>query len=736
MSHTPNSLSGPALAGEWPLVAAQPGIWVADQISPHRNAYAVAHAIELNGPIAVEPLLQAIIQGLGEVDMLRLRFAERDGVPVQWLDDALAVHEPELVDLTTSPDPEAAARALMDIDLASDLRAGSGAPLYRHVVMRLADNRWFWYQRYHHLLVDGFSFTAIARRVAAIYTHICRGDALEPTPFTAFSDVVAEYQAYREAPAWQRDADFWLEKARQLPPPATLCPQPLAGQTPTPRIHRLEQRCDPQAFAELVQCGAQQKLNAADMAVALVALWVSRLSGQPSFSAGFIFMRRTGSAALCAAGPVINVLPMEMHLEPQATLYEAAARISRELKTVRRHQRYDAEQVQRDLGRIGDGEPLYGTVFNFKMFDYQLDFAGIEGITHDLASGPVRDLEIALFIDEHHQLKVELLANAERYGHQELQAHLQRLPLLLAQFAAQATLPIGEADMLTADDHALLARVNDTAHPVPATTLSQLLAQQAQTTPDAPALADAHFNFTYRETREQVMALARELVAQGVRPGDIVAVALPRSVFLSLALMAIVEAGAAYLPLDTGYPDERLAMMLEDAAPRLVITNPAQQARFADKGEILLYDAPLPADHAAGVAIAGPTPNHAAYIIFTSGSTGRPKGVLVGHQAIVNRLLWMQHQYPLGADDAVLQKTPCSFDVSVWEFFWPLMVGARLVMAPPEAHRDPQQLQQLIAQHRITTLHFVPSMLAAFVAALDDDAAVASCAALRQVFCS
>ncbi|RTG36390.1 condensation domain-containing protein, partial [Serratia marcescens] len=468
MSHTPNSLSGPALAGEWPLVAAQPGIWVADQISPHRNAYAVAHAIELNGPVAVEPLLQAIIQGLGEVDMLRLRFAERDGVPVQWLDDTLAVHAPELVDLTTSPDPEAAARALMDIDLAGDLRAGSGAPLYRHVVMRLADDRWFWYQRYHHLLVDGFSFTAIARRVAAIYTHLCRGDALEPTPFTAFSDVVAEYQAYREAPAWQRDADFWREKARQLPPPATICPQPLAGQTPTPRIHRLEQRCDPQAFAELVQCGAQQKLNAADMAVALVALWVSRLSGQPSFSAGFIFMRRTGSAALCAAGPVINVLPMEMHLEPQATLYEAAARISRELKTVRRHQRYDAEQVQRDLGRIGDGEPLYGTVFNFKMFDYQLDFAGIEGITHDLASGPVRDLEIALFIDEHHQLKVELLANAERYSRQELLAHLQRLPLLLAQFAAQATLPIGEADMLTADDRALLARVNDTAHPVPA----------------------------------------------------------------------------------------------------------------------------------------------------------------------------------------------------------------------------------------------------------------------------
>lgn len=190
-------------------------------------------------------------------------------------------------------------------------------------------------------------------------------------------------------------------------------------------------------------------------------------------------MRRSGSVALCAAGPVINVLPMEMHLELQATLYQVAARISRELKGVRRHQRYDAEQMQRDLGHIGDAEPLYGTVFNFKMFEYQLDFAGIAGITHDLASGPVRDLEIVLFIGENNQLKVELLANAERYSHQELQAHLQRLPLLLAQFAAQADLPIGEADMLTPEDHALLARINDTVHPLPATTLSELLAQQA-----------------------------------------------------------------------------------------------------------------------------------------------------------------------------------------------------------------------------------------------------------------
>jgi len=722
-------------ATELPLVAAQPGIWVADQISPHANAYAVSHYIELNGPLDQACLLRAIEQGLSEVDTLQFRFEERDGVPMQWHDPELAILPVEYIDLSESPDATAAARALMQLDMSGDLRIGSGNALYRHMLIRLSEQRWFWYQRYHHILVDGFSFTAIARRIAHIYTRTLHNERPDPTPFSAFSEVVEEYQRYAQSPTSQRDAAFWLNKAQQLPTPATLCPQPLAGQTPTTRIHRLSQLCDRQDFTQLVNAG-QQQFSVADMALALVALWVSRLSGHASFSAGFIFMRRTGSAALCANGPVINVLPIEMHLDPQATLSEVAGNIGRELKIVRRHQRYEAEQVQRDLGRIGDAQPLYGTVFNFKMFDFQLDFGGIEGITHELASGPVRDLEIALYLDEAGTLKVDLLANAERYQRDELAAHLQRLPLLLRQFAAQPQMPIGDADLLTEQDRQLLARVNDTAHPVKAQTLSGLLAEQAQKTPDAPALADAQYQFTYRETREQVAALARQLTEQGVQSGDIVAVALPRSVFLSLALMAIVEAGAAYLPLDTGYPDERLGMMLEDAAPRLIITEPTQQARFAGKGEILLYDAPLSIDSAANVTLNGPTPHHPAYIIFTSGSTGRPKGVLVGHQAIVNRLLWMQHQYPMAAGDVVLQKTPCSFDVSVWEFFWPLIVGAQLVMAPPEAHRDPEQLLQLIDQHRVTTMHFVPSMLAAFVSALDGPQAVACCAPLRQVFCS
>ncbi|MFQ9622536.1 MAG: amino acid adenylation domain-containing protein [Enterobacteriaceae bacterium] len=248
-------------------------------------------------------------------------------------------------------------------------------------------------------------------------------------------------------------------------------------------------------------------------------------------------------------------------------------------------------------------------------------------------------------------------------------------------------------------------------------------------------MADARYQFSYREMRQQVVALASLLRERGVRPGDSVAVALPRSVFLTLALHGIVEAGAAWLPLDTGYPDDRLRMMLEDAKPKLLIATEEQLARFSDIPglESLCYQQPLAASDAAPLALS--QPEHTAYIIFTSGSTGRPKGVMVGQTAIVNRLLWMQNHYPLTAGDVVAQKTPCSFDVSVWEFWWPFITGAQLVMAEPEAHRDPQAMQQFFARYGVTTTHFVPSMLAAFVASLDAEN-VTTCRTLKRVFCS
>ena len=716
-----------------PLVAAQPGIWMAERLSTLPGAWSVAHYVELRGDIDPVLLGRAIITGLSQADTLSMRFCEDNGEAWQWVDERRVFAEPDYQDLRAASDPHAAALARMQADLGQNLRVDGGNPLVCHQLLRVGDNRWYWYQRYHHLLVDGFSFPAITRQIAAIYRAWQRGEETPASPFTPFAEVVEEYQRYYGSDACQHDKAFWQAQRQALPSPASLSDAPLAGRATSSDIWRMKLEVDAGVFSQLAASAPQ--CQRADLALALTALWLGRLCSRTEYAAGFIFMRRMGSAALTATGPVLNVLPLAVTIDAGETLPELAARLAGQLKKMRRHQRYDAEQIVRDSGKAAGDEPLFGPVLNIKVFDYQLDIDGVQAITHTLATGPVNDLELALFPDETGGLSLEVLANKQRYDKQTLGNHIARLSALLAQFADNPALRCGDVNMLSAAEAEQLQRVNATAVDLPLTTLSARVAEQAAKTPDAPALADGRWQFSYREMRQQVVALAEQLRARGVKPGDSVAVALPRSVFLTLALHGIVEAGAAWLPLDTGYPDDRLRMMLEDARPSLLITSEDQRARFSDIPglESLCYQQPLAAADAAPLALS--RPEHTAYIIFTSGSTGRPKGVMVGQTAIVNRLLWMQDHYPLTADDVVAQKTPCSFDVSVWEFWWPFIAGAQLVMAEPEAHRDPQAMQQFFARYGVTTTHFVPSMLAAFVASLDADS-VAACRTLRRVFCS
>ncbi|MFU0911505.1 enterobactin non-ribosomal peptide synthetase EntF [Kluyvera intermedia] len=718
------------MSARLPLIAAQPGIWMAEALSTLPNAWSVAHYVELKGNIDGDLLARAIATGMMQADTLRMRFAEDNGEVWQWVDESAVIAKPLRHDLRGRENPQQDALAMMQADLAQNSRVDSGNPLFNHQLFQIGDNHWFWYQRYHHLLVDGFSFPAITRQISLIYQAWQRGEATPESAFTPFSEVVEEYQRYRESEACQRDKTFWAELRKALPSPASLSPAPLPGRAESTAIWRLKLTADRRAFSRLT--ASHPQCQPADLALALAALWLGRLCGRSDYAAGFIFMRRMGSAALTATGPVLNVLPLAVTLQGQETLAELATRLSGQLKKMRRHQRYDAEQIVRDAGKAAGDEALFGPVFNVKMFDYRLGFDDVDFVTHTLATGPVNDLELALFPDEDGGLSLEILANQQRYDKATLQQHIARLTTLLQQFADNPARHCADVELLSEDEYQRLAQINATEKALPRATLSSLVAEQAAKTPDAVALVDAHYRFTYREMRQQVVALANVLRQRGVKPGDSVAVALPRSVFLTLALHAIVEAGAAWLPLDTGYPDDRLQMMLQDARPSLLITSDDQLSRFPNI-ESLCLNAPLAGEDDLPLGLA--QPEQTAYIIFTSGSTGRPKGVMVGHEAIVNRLLWMQDHYPLTENDVVAQKTPCSFDVSVWEFWWPFMTGASLVMAAPEAHRDPLAMQRFFAEYGITTTHFVPSMLAAFVASLTPETADC-CGSLKQVFCS
>ena len=295
--------------------------------------------------------------------------------------------------------------------------------------------------------------------------------------------------------------------------------------------------------------------------------------------------------------------------------------------------------------------------------------------------------------------------------------------------------------MLSRHDLWLIREMNDTKAEFPGTScIHQLFEEQVASTPAATAVVFQGDSLSYQELNRRANMLAHYLRELGVKPDLRVAICAERSFEMVIALLAVVKAGGAYVPLDPAYPVDRLRFMLEDCAPVALLTQGRLQGIFAGISDGLpVLDLAAGTPPWLGMPETNPdrnaielTSQHLAYIIYTSGSTGLPKGVMVEHKGLVNRILWMQRAYNLNCEDAVLQKTPFSFDVSVWEFFWPLLTGARLVMARPEGHKDAAYLCEAIYRNRITTLHFVPSMLQAFVEHADQ----VECSSLKRVVCS
>ncbi|MCP4001369.1 MAG: amino acid adenylation domain-containing protein, partial [Gammaproteobacteria bacterium] len=307
---------------------------------------------------------------------------------------------------------------------------------------------------------------------------------------------------------------------------------------------------------------------------------------------------------------------------------------------------------------------------------------------------------------------------------------------LLENIAGNADCRVHELTLLSEQEQQQIANWNDTTQDYPQdATLVSLFETQVSYNGNAIAVSYAGESLTYSELNAQANQLANYLRSKGVGPDTPVGVCVDRSLELVITLLGILKAGGAYVPLDPEYPQQRLTYMLEDADISLLVTQSKLHSSFPDYDiDVFLIDEDW--DKLSNEATNNPEqnagPNNLAYIIFTSGSTGRPKGVLNEHHGIVNRLLWMQEEYKLDATDAVLQKTPFSFDVSVWEFFWPLTTGARLVMAKPGGHRDSGYLIKEIISEKITTMHFVPPMLQVFL----QDTTATNCTSLKRVICS
>ncbi|WP_338662894.1 amino acid adenylation domain-containing protein [Pararoseomonas sp. SCSIO 73927] len=700
-----------------PLTEAQEGLWFAQRLDPGNPVFNTGQYLDLRGPLDL-PAFRAAVDGtVAEADSLALRIHEAPGGAVQRLDVS---QRPwlEVVDLSAEADPLAAARDAMARDMGRAVNPARGG-MAAERLYRLSPDRHLWYQRAHHLVLDGFGTELLVRRVAALYAARLTG-ADPGQPLAPFAATVQEDAAYRAAPKRGTDAAYW-RKAMEGAPEVTGIAE---GAAMTARFaHRAEATIGAEAGEALRRVAAAHDIAWPDLLTALLGAYCRRMTGEAEAVIGATFMNRFGSAAARTPSTQMNVLPLRIRPDEAAPLHEAVEDAVTQLARLRRHGRYRGEQLRRDLGRLGAGRRLHGAIVNIQPFHEIPPFPGLTAELHLLGTGPVDDITFDLRTDPGAAtLRLDVEANPNLYSAEEARAHAARAARFVT--AALAAGRLADVPTATPDEaRRFVVEVNETAHAVPETTLVALIDASMRARPEATALRFEGRSISYRELDRRSAALAAALAARGIGPGDLVAVSLDRSPELVVALLGTMRAGAAYLPLDPAHPAERLARILASAGPRIALAPAALSAEVA-----VLAPSEWPQD---GAAPAGPSPEDAAYAIYTSGSTGEPKGAVIGHRAIVNRLEWMRQHYGFTAGDRILQKTPATFDVSVWEFFLPLIAGATLVLAPPGAHRDPAAIARLIREEAITTAHFVPSMLAAFLAHPDSRGL-----GMARVFCS
>ncbi|AXA67769.1 non-ribosomal peptide synthetase, partial [Pseudomonas oryzihabitans] len=604
-------------------------------------------------------------------------------------------------------------------------------PLQRLALVRLDGQRYRLVWTCHHLLLDGWSSGRMLGEVLAHYDGRTPG-----APAGQFRDYIAWLQA-QDAQAgtafWQArlaDLDGATRLADALPlasaGPAEEPAEPLLAALDTASTQRL------QAFAQ------SQRVTLNTLLQAAWILLLQRYTGQAQVCFGATVAGRPASlpGAEELLGLFINTLPIVQRPASAATLADWLPQLQAYNLEVREHEQVPLHEIQRLAGQAGHG--LFDTLLVFENFPLEAALASPHPRLHIGTPSHVDGVHypLALIASVGERLQLRYSYRPERFSRATVQRLAATFEALLIELPALVDQPLGELCLLDASERqAQVEARNRTTVAYPRTPLlPALLAEQAQRSPQALAVVQGARRLDYAEFDAEANRLAHWLIAQGVGPDVLVGVAAERSVELVLALVAVLKAGGAYVPLDPDHPAERLAYQLEDSQVRLLLTQHHLQSRLPASAvpQLLLDDRSAWQDQPAQAPNLALHGEHLAYVLYTSGSTGRPKGAGNTQAALLNRLQWMQEAFQLREGRRVLQKTPFSFDVSVWEFFWPLLTGATLVVAEPGAHRDPRALREVIAAEGVQVLHFVPSMLQAFLAAGE----LARCPSLEQVICS
>ncbi|HEX7313562.1 MAG TPA: amino acid adenylation domain-containing protein, partial [Pyrinomonadaceae bacterium] len=740
--------------GPLPLSFAQQRLWFIHQLDPAAAAYNLPAALRLSGPLDAAALARALSELLRRHEPLRTRFLLQAGEPRQLVDPPAPCPLP-LRDLSAL-DPAAAeqaarAAAARDARRPFDLARG---PLLRASLLRLAPDEHLLLCSVHHIVSDGWSMRLLVSEVTALYAAFSAG---LPSPLAQlpvqYADFAHWQRAWLQGAALDRQLSYWRARLSGLP---ALLALPTDRPRPAEQSHAgaVERASVPAEVATALRSLGRRE--GATLFMTLLAGWqalLARYAGRDDVAVGSPIAGRGRAETEGLIGFFVNTLVLRTDLSGDPTFRELLGRVRETTLGAYAHQDVPFEKLVEELRpeRSLSHAPFFQVLFTLEHVP-----AGAEspGAAHGLAvsawesaHGAAKfDLTLQATEAEGGGLDLAVEYKTDLFDAATVARMLRHFGHLLAEAARTPRARLSELALMGAGERRrVLAEFNDTAAAYPpGLLLHHLFERQAARAPEAVALVCEGERVSYAGLNRRANRLAHHLRALGVGPDVLVGVLMERSVEMVVALLGILKAGGAYVPLDPEYPAGRLSFMIEDAAAPVLLTQRRLLDALPEAGgrayEVLAVEDVGVGDGAEGEAGAewdadidgGAGGDHLAYVIYTSGSTGRPKGAMNTHGGVVNRLLWMQDAYGLEPDEAVLQKTTFSFDVSVWEFFWPLMTGARMVLARPGGQREPEYLARLIEEEGVTTAHFVPSMLGAFL----ESEGAGRCRGLRRVVCS
>ncbi|MFF5337254.1 amino acid adenylation domain-containing protein [Streptomyces sp. NPDC013181] len=699
--------------GLLPLTGAQLGIWNAQRIEPDSPYYVVGDVIEITGagPIDTDALAHAVRATTEEAESLRLRVYDTPDGPRQAVGDE-PVALPPVIDLSTEDDPAAAAQEYVTAErarLAEATRGMTDRPLYARTVIRLSDREVWYTQLGHHLVFDGYTAAMLARRTAAHYTARVRATEPPRANFGSFAALVAEDTAYRASDRAAEDRAYWVERFTPLPDLGT-DDGPAAGGAPT-RTLTARAEIGPEETAALRAFAAAEGVAWGEALIACYAAFLHRMLGRTDVVFALPLMCRTGSTALRTPSMAVNVLPLRVTVRGGDRLGALSRRVAAAMREMRDHQRYRGEDLPRDLGVPGAGALLHGRGINLKAFDLTLDFAGAAGVMRNVAGGPPEDMGLSVLPTRDGGLLLGFEVDARAKDQAAVDALMSGLRALLAGLTEG--LPVARI-ALAADPAGLLDRWSPPALPGTPADVPAAFDAMAAARPGDTALVCGAERLTAAELADRVHRVARALRARGIGAEDVVALALPRSADAVVALLAVLHAGAAFLPLDTAHPAERLRGLVDDTRPALVLTDGTVDGlpwkTLADEAAAL-SGAPL-----ATAELSRPRhPDDLAYVIHTSGSTGRPKGVLGRAGGLAGLLHHQRATVVAEAEQAAGRRLRAAhtysfaFDSAFEHLVW-LLCGHELHVYDADTARDADALLAAYARDGIDIVDTTPSM--------------------------